>query len=76
MDIQTYRKEKGLSQAAFAALLTEHGQPATQSLVAHWEVGRVKITPARAQQIRDATGGDITRSDLRPDIWPPADAAA
>lgn len=69
MDILTYRKEKGLSQAAFAQLLTDSGSPATQGLVSQWEKGGT-IPAERAVEIEKATGGDVTRGDLRPELWP------
>lgn len=72
MDIPTYRKEKGLSQAAFAALLTETGSPATQSLVSQWESGETSISAERAVQIELATKRRISRATLRPDIFGPA----
>lgn len=75
MDIPTYRKEKGLSQEAFAALVTEAGTPASQSLVSQWESGTVKVSPERAIQIEAATGGELNRSHLRPDYWPATSAA-
>ncbi len=71
MDIPTYRKEKGLSQAAFAALLTKTGAPATQSLVSQWESGDTSITADRAVQIEKATRKAVNRSDLRPDLFAP-----
>lgn len=71
MDIPTYRKEKGLSQSAFAALLTKSGSPATQSLVSQWESGDTAITADRAVQIEKATRKAINRSDLRPDLFAP-----
>lgn len=71
MDIPTYRKEKGLSQAAFAALLTETGAPATQSLVSQWENGETSISAERAVQIEKATKRLIARADLRPDLFAP-----
>lgn len=71
MDILTYRKEKGLSQAAFAALLTKSGFPATQSLVSQWESGDTTITADRAVQIEKATRKAVSRSDLRPDLFAP-----
>lgn len=55
MDIPSYRKDKGLSQAAFAALLTETGTPATQGLVSQWEKGTTAIRAERAIQIDLAT---------------------
>lgn len=76
MDILTFRKTKGLSQAAFAALLTERGSPATQSLVSQWEAGDVGITAERAIDIERATDGELSRGALRPDLWPSNDADA
>ncbi len=72
MDIPTYRKTHGLSQVAFAALLTERGSPATQSLVSQWESGNTAISGDRAIEIERVTDGEISRGDLRPDFWPVA----
>lgn len=40
-------------------------------LASNWK-GR-KASPDLARRIEDATGGQVTRSDLRPDIWPTED---
>jgi DNA-binding transcriptional regulator YdaS (Cro superfamily) len=69
MDIATYRKTHELSQSAFAALLTDAGYPATQSLVSQWETGEVALTAERAIQIEKVTGGACPRGVLRPDLW-------
>lgn len=74
MDIPTYRKEKGLSQAAFAALLTESGTPATQGLVSQWEKGTTAIKAERAIQIDLATGGQVSRYELLPAVFGPQPA--
>lgn len=71
MDIPSYRKEKGLSQAAFAALLTESGTPATQGLVSQWEKGTTAIRAERAIQIDLATGGAVSRFELLPSVFGP-----
>jgi len=71
MDIPTYRKEKGLSQAAFAALLTESGTPATQGLVSQWENGSTAIRAERAIQIDVATDGAVSRHELLPAVFGP-----
>lgn len=76
MNILTYRKEKGLSQAAFAALLTEMGTPATQGLVSQWEKGTTAIRAERAVQIELATGGALSRYDLLPAVFAPAPLGA
>ncbi|WP_440980515.1 transcriptional regulator [Stenotrophomonas muris] len=69
MDIVTYRKEKGLSQAAFAALLTGTGAAATQGLVSQWENRTTAIRAERAIQIELATGGVVSRYDLLPHVF-------
>ncbi|WP_367345715.1 YdaS family helix-turn-helix protein [Stenotrophomonas bentonitica] len=69
MDIPTYRKEKGLSQAAFAALLTAMGTPATQGLVSQWEKGTTAIRAERAIQIDLATEGAVSRCELLPAVF-------
>jgi DNA-binding transcriptional regulator YdaS (Cro superfamily) len=38
-------------------------------MVSHWLTGRKAITPERAKQIEDATGGLVKRHELRPDIF-------
>lgn len=69
MDIATYRREKGLSQSAFADLLTASGSPATQGLVSQWEKGAT-IPAERVVEIERATEGAVRRQSLRPDLWP------
>ena len=70
MDIRTFRKKHKLTQAAFAVLVSKHGQPATQSLVSQWETGEVVLTADRCVQIERATRGAVGRSQLRADLWP------
>lgn len=74
MNLATYRKEQGLSQAKLAELLTAAGFPATQSLVSQWEAGAVVIPPERCVQVEQVTGGLVRREDLRPDIFGPLPA--
>lgn len=69
MDIKTYREQYSLSQEAFAKLLTDAGSPATQGLVSQWEQGAVSIPPNRWQAIERLTNGEVTREDLRPDLF-------
>jgi DNA-binding transcriptional regulator YdaS (Cro superfamily) len=76
MDIPSYRKEKGLSQAAFAVLLTATGTPATQGLVSQWEKGTTAIKAERAIQIDLATGGAVSRFELLPAVFGPKPAAS
>lgn len=42
----------------------------TQATVCRWENGETLISPLNAIKIESATGGKITKSDLRPDLWP------
>ncbi|AZM72864.1 transcriptional regulator [Xanthomonas vasicola pv. vasculorum] len=72
MDIAAYRREVGLSQAAFAALLTDAGSSATQGIVSQWETGVVKVPAERCALIERISNGSIRRTDLRPDIFGPA----
>jgi len=76
MDIPTYRKEMGLSQAAFAALLTATGTPATQGLVSQWEKGTTAIKAERAIQIDLATRGAVSRFELLPAVFGPKPTAS
>lgn len=74
MNLATYRKERGISQAKLADMLTAAGFPATQSLVSQWEVGAVVIPPERCAHLEQVTGGAVRREDLRPDIFGPLPA--
>ena len=65
--LRAYRDREGVSQAALAARLGV--QPPA---VCKWERGR--IPPERVLDIERETG--ISRHDLRPDIYGPAQAAA
>lgn len=78
MDLATYRRDRGISQAEFAQLLTNAGSPATQSLISHWESGKVTVPAERCVVIETATDGAVSRYDLRPDVFgaAPADRAA
>lgn len=75
MNIQAFRELKDLTQADFAAFLTLAGVKATQSLVSQWELGTITIPAERVIEIERATGGQITRSALRPDLWAAEEAA-
>lgn len=58
-----------MSQAEFAKQMTDSGFPATQGVVSMWERGEVSITAERCAQIERVTGGEISRRDLRPDLF-------
>lgn len=74
MNLSDYRSESGLSQAAFAALLTGAGSKATQALISQWEAGTVRIPVERMEAIEQVTEGKVTRHDLRADIFGPPPA--
>lgn len=57
-----------------AAILSET-RKTTQSVVSNWRM-RGQVPADRCVEIENATGGKVTRHDLRPDIFgPPAGAA-
>lgn len=76
MNLTAYRKKTGLSQAAFAAALTDAGSAATQALISQWESGDVTIPAERMAVIEQVTDGEVTRHDLRADLFGPAPAKA
>jgi DNA-binding transcriptional regulator YdaS (Cro superfamily) len=57
------------TQSALAGALGLEPMAVTQ-----W-IKRKRIPPERAVQIEKATGGVVSRSELRPDLWPPQEAA-
>lgn len=62
--IKRYRDQHQLSQAGFARLIG-----VTQSLITHWENGRRRPGPRFARYIEEKTQGELTRADLRPDLF-------
>jgi DNA-binding transcriptional regulator YdaS (Cro superfamily) len=63
MDLKTYLHNYS-TQAALAARLK-----VTQGLVHQWISGRTRITAERCLDIERATGGVVTRYELRPDVF-------
>lgn len=63
MNIADYLTEVPLTQQEFAKLIG-----VTQGRVSHWLNGE-KVPPERCVKIEAATGGKITRNDLRPDVF-------
>lgn len=61
-----YRKRNDITQEALAELLG-----VTQGLVAHIENGRRKPSAALARIVEQVTDGAVSKSVLRPDIYPP-----
>jgi DNA-binding transcriptional regulator YdaS (Cro superfamily) len=64
VDIPAYLKKHRLSQQDFADKIG-----VSQGLVWQWIDGRTRITAERAKQIEAATSGELTREQLRPDIF-------
>lgn len=67
MNLREYVQQKG--QTGIAELLG-----VSQGLVSQWLSGKTKITAERAVQIEEATGREVTRQDLRPDLFGPPPA--
>ncbi|WP_346347716.1 transcriptional regulator [Acidithiobacillus acidisediminis] len=43
----------------------------SNSMISQWKSGHRRVSPETAIRIEIATGGEITRQDLRPDIFGP-----
>lgn len=67
VNIKTYLKKHELTQEDFAIKLG-----VSQGLIWQWLDGRTRITAERAVEIEEKTDGEITRHDLRPDLYLPA----
>lgn len=64
MNIPEYLEANGLQQAEFARQLG-----VSPGLVWQWLNGETKVTAERAVQIEAATGGQVTREEIRPDLY-------
>ena len=70
MDIASYLKEQNLTQQQFAAKIG-----VTQGRVSHWVKGAT-VPAERCAAIEQATGGRVTRHELRPDVFGAVQRAA
>lgn len=68
MDLQTWLKQTGTSQAAFAEQMTAIGRRVTQGAISQW-LKKGRIPAERVPQIVEATNGELTYADLRPDLY-------
>lgn len=64
MQLQEFLALPGNTQQSLATSLG-----VTQSLVHQWVSGKTRITGERARDIEAATGGQVRRHDLRPDLF-------
>lgn len=62
--LRLYREKHGISCLEFAKRIGV-AEPTMRSI----ENGTREITPERAKKIEEATGGELTRADLRPDVF-------
>ncbi|MFZ2982004.1 MAG: YdaS family helix-turn-helix protein [Sphingobium sp.] len=69
MNIEQYLKETNTSQEEFAQVIG-----VTQGRVSHWVNGS-QIPGERVIPIESATGGLVTRHEMRPDLYPIEQAA-
>jgi DNA-binding transcriptional regulator YdaS (Cro superfamily) len=64
MLLKAYLEKHKLSQKEFAEQIG-----VTQGAVWQWLKGETKVRPSLFDKIEEATGGEVTRQDLRPDIF-------
>lgn len=72
MDLRTYF---GRATAITPAELAERLKVSPE-IVRLWTLGDRKPKPANVDKIIEVTGGKVTRSGLRPDLYPPRKRAA
>lgn len=66
-----YLKQTGISQADFGARLDA---PVSQSAVSQWIAK--KVPAERVLEVERASGGALSRHELRPDLYPREQVAA
>jgi DNA-binding transcriptional regulator YdaS (Cro superfamily) len=65
MNLKTYLRKHKLSQSEFARQVG-----VTQGAVWQWLEGKQRISAEKALLIEGATGGVVSRQELRADLWP------
>lgn len=63
MNLKTYLETTSQSELARALGVT-------QGTISHWLNGRARIPAERVIAIERATAGNVTRHELRPDLYP------
>lgn len=66
MDLKTFLEKSGVSQAELARRIG-----VTPSFISQWMTGHRPIPAEQVLPIEQATGGEVQRHELRPDIYPP-----
>jgi DNA-binding transcriptional regulator YdaS (Cro superfamily) len=62
--IQAYLERHGLTQEGFAKRIG-----VGQSMVSQWVTHRRPISPEAAMKIEQKTKGELSKADLRSDLW-------
>lgn len=63
MDLKTYLKTSGTTQLEFARRIG-----VSQSTIAHWVKGRLRVPAERLIDVCRASGGRVSAHELRPDL--------
>lgn len=71
MKLDKYLNSAGMSQTELARRLN-----VTQGMVWQWLNGRRRVSAEQVLSIERATEGQVSRHDLRPDLYPRDTAAA
>jgi DNA-binding transcriptional regulator YdaS (Cro superfamily) len=70
MDLKTYLKETGTPQAELARRID-----VTPGMVWQWLHGERRVAAEQVLKIEQATDGNVSRHELRPDLYPRDSAA-
>lgn len=68
--LQKYLKEHNLNQTQFAEMIG-----ANQGQVSMWLSKKIRMTPDWVLKVERVTGGELSRYELRPDVYPRDNAA-
>lgn len=64
MNIPAYLEKHSLTQEQFAKKIG-----VSQGLVWQWLKGKTRVSPEKAKAIEVSTEREITKAELRPDLW-------